>query len=251
MLNKDSAIAVVGGLVFFTLLIGVSQGIVAANVAVSPAVPWFPLATLALAAVAIVGANRFWSLRLNVPASGRAYAAAMLLNFSVLCLGVIEFWWNDVATPAPTWPDATLSAGFQLAYLFTLPVVAAVLAEICFRGIIQTALEKIWSHWPVIFAIAVLNLLMHFYDPDQFKQVFRLIALNIVWGWITWRTQSIRPALAAHVAMNIGIAALQVGMENFGPGPLEFGSFQPSTVAIWAVIGSISLLVGLMLCRKI
>ena len=77
-----------------------------------------------------------------------------------------------------------------------------------------------------------------------------LIALNIVWGWITWRTQSIRPALAAHVAMNIGIAALQVWMENFGPGPLEFGSFQSSTVIIWAVIGIVALAAGLMLCRS-
>jgi len=249
MPNKDTAIAVVGGLVFFTLLMGVSQGMVAANVAVSPAVPWFPLATIALAAAAVAAANRFWSLRLNVPASGRAYAVALLLNFSVLCLGVIEFWWNDVATPAPTWPDATLSAGFQLAYLFTLPVVAALLAEICFRGVIQTALEKIWAHWPVIFAIAVLNLLMHFYDPDQFKQVFRLIALNLVWGWVTWRTQSIRPALTAHVAMNIGIATLQVGVENLGPGPLEFGNFQPTTVAIWSVTGILALLAGLRLSR--
>ncbi|MGI9309030.1 MAG: CPBP family intramembrane glutamic endopeptidase [Gammaproteobacteria bacterium] len=249
-MNKDSAIAVVGGLVFFTVLIGMSQGIVAVNVAVSPAVPWFPLAAIALVGAAVAGANRLWSLRLNVPATGRAYAAAILLNFSVLCFGVIEFWWNDVATPAPTWPDDTLSAGFQLAYLFTLPVVAAVLAEIGFRGVIQTALEKVWSHWPVIFAIAVLNLLMHFYDPDQFKQVFRLIALNIVWGWITWRTGSIRPALAAHVAMNIGIAALQVWMENYGPGPLEFGSFRTSTVIIWAVIGSVTLAAGLALCRS-
>jgi hypothetical protein len=77
--------------------------------------------------------------------------------------------------------------------------------------------------------------------------VFRLLALNLVWGWITWRTQSIRPALAGHVAMNIGIAALQYGSENYGPGPVPFGDFPPSTLAISAVSGVVALVLGWML----
>ncbi len=87
--------------------------------------------------------------------SGRAYAVALLLTYAVVCLGVLESWLHDLTTPAPTWPDGTLSAGFQLLYLITLPIIAAVLAEVSFRGLIQTALEKIMPLWPMLALIAV------------------------------------------------------------------------------------------------
>jgi membrane protease YdiL (CAAX protease family) len=244
---KQGVLPLAGGLLFFTVLIGASQALVGLNVALSPAVPWFPLPAFVLAGVATWWANRRWPMRLTQSASGRAYAVALLLTYAVICLGVLESWLHDLTTPAPTWPDETLSAGFQLLYLITLPIIAAVLAEVSFRGLIQTALEKVMPLWPMLAMIAVLNFLMHFYDPHQFSQVFRLLALNLVWGWVTWRTQSIRPALAGHVAMNIGIAALQYGSENYGPGPVSYGDFPPSTLIISAVSGIVALVLGLLL----
>lgn len=226
---------------------GASQAIVALNVSLSPAVPWFPLPAFLLAGVATWWANRRWPLRLAQPVGGRAYAVAVLLTSAVILLGALESWLHDLTTPAPTWPDATLSAGFQFLYLLTLPVIAAVLAEVCFRGLIQTALEKIMPLWPMLLTIAVLNFLMHFYDPDQFSQVLRLLALNLVWGWVTWRTQSIRPALAGHIAMNISIAALQYGSENYGSGPVSFGDLSSGTLAILVVSGVAALVAGLQL----
>ncbi len=244
---KEGVLPIVWGLVLFTLLIGASQAIVGLNVALSPAVPWFPLPAWLLLAAASWWANRRWPFRLNAAAGGRAYAVIVLLTCGVISLGVIESWWHDVTIPAPTWPDETLSATFQLMYLFTLPLIAAVLAELYFRGLMQTALEKVISVWPMLILIAVLNFLMHFYDPHMFSQMFRLLALNVVWGWVTWRTQSLRPALFAHVAMNIGTAALQYGSENYGPGPVPFGDFTPGTLAILAVSGIIALVAGLQL----
>jgi hypothetical protein len=47
--------------------------------------------------------------------------------------------------------------------------------------------------------------------------------------------------------MNIGIAALQYGSENYGPGPVPFGDFPPSTLAISAVSGVVALVLGWML----
>ena len=126
-----------------------------------------------------------------------------------------------------------------------IPFIAALLAEVGFRGLMQTALEKVLPLWPMLLLIAVINYLMHFYDPDQAGQFVRIISLNLVWGYITWRTQSLRPALAGHVAMNIGNPLLQYGSEHYGPGPVPFGDFPPETLAISAVSGVVALVAAL------
>jgi hypothetical protein len=52
---KQGVLPLAGGLLFFTVLIGASQALVGLNVALSPAVPWFPLpAWLLLAAMGSV-----------------------------------------------------------------------------------------------------------------------------------------------------------------------------------------------------
>ena len=247
MLEKIRAtvLPILGGLVFFAGLMGVSQGLVAWNAALSPALPWFPIPALVLVLAASWWVNRRWPIRLARPAPGRAYAFSLLMTYAVICLGVLESWQNDLTTPAPAWPDEAVSAGFQLTFLLVIPFIAAVLAEVGFRGLMQTALEKVLPLWPMLLLIAVINYLMHFYDPDQAGQFVRLISLNLAWGYITWRTQSLRPALAGHIAMNIGIPLLQYGSEHYGPGPVPFGDFPPQTLAISAVSGVVALAAAL------
>jgi len=253
MINKFQAIAlpILGGLLFFSVLMGVTLGFVAGNAAVSPALPWFPVPTLILIIAVVWWVNRRWPLRIVGPADGRAYAFALLLTYAVICLGVLESWLNDVVTPAPTWPDAAVSLGFQLTFLLVIPFIAAILAEVGFRGIMQTALEKVLPLWPMLLLIAVLNFLMHYYDPEQSKQILRLLALNLTWGYITWRVQSIRPALVAHIAMNIGIPLLQYASENYGPGPLPFGDFPSGTLVISAVSGVLALMAAVYVGKNL
>jgi len=246
-----TVLAVLGGLVFFAGLMGISQGIVAWNAAVSPTIPWFLVPALALVGAAIWWVNRRWPLRLNRPAGGRAYAYVLLMTYAVLCLGVLESWLNDLTLPAPSWPDEAVSTGFQLTFLLVIPFIAAALAEVGFRGLMQTALEKVLPAWPMLLLIAVINYLMHFYDPDQAGQFVRMIALNLTWGYVTWRTQSLRPALAAHVAMNICIPLLHYGSEHFGPGPVPFGDFPPGTLAIAVVSGIVALAAALVIGRSL
>ena len=242
---------ILGALVFFAGLMGISQGLVAWNAAVTPTIAWFPLPALALVIAATWWVNRRWPLRLDRPAGGRAYAVVLLLTYAVICLGVLESWLNDLTIPAPAWPDESVSAGFQLTFLFALPFIAAVLAEIGFRGLMQTALEKVLPLWPMLLLIAVINYLMHFYDPNQAGQFVRLIALNLSWGYVTWRTQSLRPAIAGHVAMNIGIPVLQYGSEHYGSGPVPFGAFPASALAISAVTGVVALAAALTIGKKL
>ena len=206
----------------------VSQGLVAFNAAVSPTIPWFPAPVLALILLATWGVNRRWPIRIAQPASGRAYAFALLATYAVVSFGVLESWLNDMTETAPAWPSQDVSASFQIMFLLVFPFVVTLLAEVGFRGLMQTALEKILPLWPMLFLIAVLNYLMHFYNPDVAGMFVRIICMNLVWGYITWRAQSLRPALVAHVVMNIAVPLLQYASEQYGPGPFRLGIFQPA-----------------------
>lgn len=247
MLEKTRAtvLPILGGLAFFAGVMGVSQGLVAWNAAASPEFPWFPVPALVLVLAASWWASRRWPIRLARPAGGRAYAFALLMTYAVLCLGVLESWLNDLTIAAPAWPDEAVSGSFQLAFLLVLPFIAAVLAEVGFRGLMQTALEKVLPLWPMLLLIAAINYLMHFFDPNQAGQFVRLITLNLVWGYITWRSQSLRPALVAHVAMNIAVPMVQYGSEQYGRGPVPFGEFPGSALLGAALSGVIALAAAL------
>ena len=62
-------LVIAGGLVFFSVLMGISMSLIFLNVDFSPAVPWFPIPALALIAVAIWLLSRYWNIRLTVPAN--------------------------------------------------------------------------------------------------------------------------------------------------------------------------------------
>jgi membrane protease YdiL (CAAX protease family) len=87
-----------------------------------------------------------------------------------------------------------------------LALVAAVLApaceEITFRGYLQTTLEIRRGPAAAIAGGAFLFAILHL-DPVRFPA---LLLLGAVFGWITWRSGSVWPAVAAHAANN-GLAA--------------------------------------------
>ena len=91
--------------------------------------------------------------------------------------------------------------------------------------------------WPMLALIAVLNMLMHFYDPHQFDQILRLLALNVAWGYVTWRSMSLRPAMLGHVAMNLAVLAIQVGTERYGSGPINYATLSTGVLAFWLLAG--------------
>lgn len=240
------AATVAGGLLLFALLIGLSQGLVAVNARLSPQTPWFPVPALAIVAFVIWLVNRRLNIRLAIPAGvpwGRAYGFALLATLGAMCLSVLEAAYHGLVREAPSWP-AEVSPAFQLAFLLTLPLIASAMAEVAFRGLIQTALERILPLWPMLLLIAVLNALMHFYDPDQMSQWIRFLSLNIVWGYATWRTQSILPALAAHVLMNV----IEPGTEYLW-GPTDMGALSTATLGLVAATGLIALVAAVFLAR--
>jgi membrane protease YdiL (CAAX protease family) len=251
--------AIFAGLIYFTVLMGASQALVALNANLTPAVPWFPLPALLLVFIITRWVTRYGSLRLNSlhnastdqRAPMKAYWFALLLTVAAICLGTLEARFHQLIVPVPAWPGENASRAFQWTFLLVIPFIAAVLAEIGFRGIMQTRLEKLMPLWPMLLLIAVLNFLMHFYDPDQGDQIIRLIALNLAWGYVTWRVQSIRPALVAHVAMNIVLPLLQYRSEAIGAGPLSYGDLGSGLSIAVAVVGALSFTIAVFIGRNL
>jgi membrane protease YdiL (CAAX protease family) len=238
---------VIAALVLFTAVVGGAQGLAAANAGLTPAWPWFPFPALALLAGAAWFCRRRWDLRLRHPGGvpwGRAYGAALLGTVAAVGVGALEAWFNGLTRSAPTWPG-TVPAAFNVAFLVTLPFIAAVMAEVAFRGVIQTLLEKVWPIWAVLLGVAVLNGLMHFYDPDQMRHWLRFLSLNGVWGYVTWRTQSLLPALTAHVTMNLvePWSERLLGTTNMGTLPPMALAFT-AAMAVAAAAGALFLLRG-------
>lgn len=244
---RAAVLSVIVGLAYFMLLIGGTQGLVALNANVSPRLPWFPLPALIVILLVTRWLNSRWDLRLRHPPSvswPMAYTFALLATLAAMCLSLLEASFNGLTRTAPAWPDEEVSRGFQFTFVITLPFIASVLAEIGFRGIIQTRLEKIMPLWPMLLAIAILNALMHFYDPEQMSQWGRFIALNLAFGYVTWRTQSILPALAAHCAMNL---VEPVGEYLFGP--VVLGDASGMSLLTIAITGCVALVLALAIGR--
>lgn len=246
-------VPVVTALLVFMLSMGICQGLVAGNAWLSPTLPWFPVATGLVVWMVIRWSGQRWPLRLGKPhrSLGPACAVSVLLTAAILCVAVLENAWHGLVIPAPLWPDDNVSPNFQLVYLLVLPLLAAVLAEVAFRGSMQTQLESVLPLWPMLVLIAVLNMLMHFYDPHQFAQAFRLIALNLAWGYVTWRSQSLWPAMVGHVAMNMAVLTIQYGAENYGSGPIDYGALPAGVLVAWLLGGLGLTVVAGYLLRKL
>jgi membrane protease YdiL (CAAX protease family) len=97
----------------------------------------------------------------------------------------------------PLWERVLLAAVAVL--------VAPPCEEIAFRGYVQTTLALRRRPAVAIGGAAVLFAAMHL-DPVRFPA---LILLGAVFGWLTWRSGSVWPAVAAHAANN-GIASTLV-----------------------------------------
>ena len=95
-------------------------------------------------------------------------------------------------------PDMGLGSQTAADYLVML-VIGAVMPGICeeclFRGAIQGVLERRGS-W---FAIVLTGLLFGLFHLDPWR-ILPAAFLGCVFGWLTVRTQSIVPAIVAHVS---------------------------------------------------
>ncbi len=239
-------LVVLGGFVFFNVLMGISMYLVFLNVDVNPALPWFPIPALVLIVVATWLLNRRWDIRLTVPADVpwvRVYAFSFLAMLAAKCIKALEGAYHGASLEAPALEG--VSTVFGLVFLLLVPFFAAVLAEISYRGVMQTRIEKLLPLWPMLLLLAAVNTLSHMGFTDISTQWIYLMAMNIGFGYTAWMARSIVPAIVMHVVMNVLFPGSQYLWGPFALGELAAPGIATivvlavglATAAIWLARG--------------
>lgn len=102
--------------------------------------------------------------------------------------------------PLPDWMESNFTAlSHNFLGVFCMAFLAPLLEELLFRGAIMQSLNRPGdSPWRSILLSAAIFGLIH-RNPAQIPYAF---LMGIVFGWVTWRTGSLLPAIAGHILNN-------------------------------------------------
>ncbi|OFX24486.1 MAG: hypothetical protein A2V77_06340 [Anaeromyxobacter sp. RBG_16_69_14] len=169
----------------------------------------FALLLPAFVAAAGSNLNPVRALLLTRRPSVSALALALLIGVAGFFAAGAIMELTSIALPAHWLRVFDVSKFFERPPLerAALSVAAATVAPFCeevaFRGWLLTALRTRCRTGPAIALSAVLFAAMHL-DPVRFSA---LVALGVLYAWMTWRSGSVWPAILAHATNNVlGVA---------------------------------------------
>jgi membrane protease YdiL (CAAX protease family) len=177
----------------------------------------------------------------SVPAA--AYFPALLLGFVLLAAN-----FSATVLLGPPVQDMEFVAGAEsaaerLVLVVGVALLAPVIEEALFRGLLQGVLEDRFRPWLAIALAAAPFALLHGL-PHAIFFLFWSLPL----GWLTWRTGSIRPAVVVHAVNNlVGV----VGLLSTGSVEPEALERSESLVVLALALLPVVVLFTLGLCRQI
>ncbi len=104
-------------------------------------------------------------------------------------------------------------------------ILAPVLEEMLFRGIILRSFLRQYAKWPAIFGSAALFGFAHM----NLYQYVIAVGIGVYLGWLYERTRSLLPCIALHAVYNIGCTVLGSGRPDD-----ELASFSIFSANSWA-----------------
>ncbi|HSJ71854.1 MAG TPA: type II CAAX endopeptidase family protein [Acidimicrobiia bacterium] len=133
--------------------------------------------------------------------------AGMLLQIAIALITAPFVFWVFGDDP----PDQSVSeiAGAsetlieQLLIIAAVAVVAPIIEEIIFRGMLLSILRRSFGAWVSIIVSAAVFASVHLIDPNAIAVVPGLFALGIVLGWVTLRRGDLSLAIALHSGINL------------------------------------------------
>ena len=240
--------AVLIGLVFFGIIMGASMWLVMLNANSTPDMVWFPLPVTVILVAAILLAQRFWDIGLTVPADvpwGRVYVIGTALTVLGISVAVVQGKFTGY-TRATELLEVDVSPLFTLTYAIYMSVLAAILAEATFRGVVQSRMQSVLSVWPTVIIIGVVNVLAHRWGPEITLNWLGLFVTLAGWTYLRWLSQSLWPPLILHAVANLLVA---VGL--WFRGPLVHAELAGGIVTAIAVVGLVGLGVAVALARDV
>lgn len=243
---------VLAGLVFFGVGMGLAMGLVSLNARWSPAIPWFPLPVLVLAGAMTAWAARRWDIGLPGrpdPRPLHTWSLALAVTVLGLVMCILQGAGFGMVREAETVAGVE-SPAFQLAYGVTLGVMAAILAEVTFRGLLQTRFQAALGPWPAILLVAAINTAAHRWGPELAAQWAAYFIALAGLGYLRVVSGSLVPPLVAHVVVNFIL-----GLVLWFAGPLDQGRLlAPDNRVVLAglsVLAAIALAVAAWSGRKL
>ncbi len=236
------------GFLFFGVVMGASMGLVMFNANVSPNVVWFPLPVTAVLFGAIFWAQRRWDIGLAHPANvpwARVYVVGIALTVLGLAVAVVQGKFTGMVR-ATELLEVEVSPLFTLTYAIFMSVLAAILAEATFRGVVQTRVQTVLSIWPTVILIGVVNVLAHRWGPEIIQNWLGLFVTLAGWTYLRWLSQSLWPPLVLHTVTN-----LLVALGLWFRGPFVHTELTNATVMVIAIIGLAALGVAAVLSPPI
>ena len=176
----------------------------------------------------------------------RPFRAVLLppMLFALLGLNIIVSELDNLlqrVLPVPEWFAKFFAEGGP-ELLFMLVVLAPVLEELFFRGLMLRGFLSRYGAARAILGSALLFAVAHF-NPWQFAAAF---CAGLLFGWWFLRTRSLLPCMLGHAVHN-GLPFLLSLLQLKIPGYTEPGSFQP----YWFdLLGVLLLLAGILLLRR-
>ena len=226
---------------------GAAIGTVVLNAQVSPSVPWFPLPVTVLLFAAAWFVERRWGIGLSdggPKPAGRVYALAGALTVAGVAACAVQGYFTGYARETEPF-NADLSTAFNATFALYLSVYAAVLAELSFRGVMQTRMQHALSVWPVVLVIGVVNVFAHRWGPEITQNGLGLFVVLGGWTYLRWYAQSLWPPLIMHTVTNVIVAAWL-----WNQGPIVHADMTPFWAGVVAAVGVAALAWAATLTRQ-
>jgi membrane protease YdiL (CAAX protease family) len=131
-------------------------------------------------------------------------ASSIVIYFTLTIINVTLF-------GSPDWLPGVLpgvSRPIALALAVGSPVVAAVIEEIAFRGILQSRLTAILGARVAIIVTTVFFVASHFINPGQIQQICPYVAFSFASCFLASISKSIAPSMFLHLAINSTVVVL-------------------------------------------
>ncbi len=126
--------------------------------------------------------------------------AVWFLSWLNAMIPVPEFFSNMQTTQMQMIEDFLKGDHLIWLTLFHVALVPAICEETLYRGYVMRSFEKSWGIWP---SIIVSGLLFGMYHV-QLSNLLPLATLGMIFAFVTWTSQSIYPAIVAHLINNGG-----------------------------------------------
>lgn len=182
-------------------------------------------------------------------------------NFLIL-IPVLFFFWAaqnligevnsalDKALPPPTWFWELFNKIFESDYgiygaILKVVIMAPVIEELIFRGVIMHGLMRNYSKFTAVFVSALMFALFHL-NPWQFPATF---ILGIVLGILMVRTRNIFLCIIGH-AINNGLVLVSIQYWDEIQKTAFFQESRPNQLVISAIIVAVSLILLFVFSRK-